>query len=89
MRNSIERCIRFLLLAVLWVYQRFISESFKLVLGGSCHTCRFYPTCSEYARQAFLNHSVLKGLFLSVRRFLKCHPWHEGGLDLLPKKNLD
>lgn len=89
MRKSIELSVRFGVLAALWVYQRLLSESFKLLLGGNCHACRFYPSCSEYARQALLNHSLLRGLYLSAIRLLKCHPWHEGGLDLVPKKNLD
>lgn len=37
--------------------------------------CRFHPTCSGYAREAFIRHGFLKGLFLSTWRFLRCHPW--------------
>ena len=46
--------------------------------------CRFYPTCSEYARQAISEHGSLKGSLLAVRRLTKCHPFHAGGIDLVP-----
>lgn len=39
-------------------------------------TCRFAPTCSHYALEAIERHGAVKGLFLSLRRILKCHPWH-------------
>jgi putative membrane protein insertion efficiency factor len=47
--------------------------------------CRFYPTCSHYAEQALEQHGFLKGFYLTVRRLLKCHPWHSGGIDLVPE----
>lgn len=47
-------------------------------------TCRFHPTCSAYARDAILTHGVGRGGWLAVRRILKCHPWHPGGLDPVP-----
>jgi len=46
--------------------------------------CRFYPTCSEYARIAISEHGSLKGGALAVKRLVKCHPWHAGGIDLVP-----
>ncbi len=47
--------------------------------------CRFYPSCSHYAEEALNKHGFLKGAYLSVRRLLKCHPWHAGGLDPVPE----
>ena len=44
---------------------------------------RFYPTCSEYARQA-VDHGSLRGSGLAVKRLCKCHPWHPGGFDPVP-----
>ncbi len=49
--------------------------------------CRFTPTCSEYAKQAITKYGVLKGLFLSIKRILKCHPLGKYGYDPL-KENL-
>lgn len=58
-------------------YQYFISP----LLGSRC---RFYPSCSSYAIEALEVYGVLKGSYLSLRRLLKCHPFHEGGVDLVP-----
>lgn len=49
-------------------------------------TCRFYPTCSEYALQALEVHGALKGTVLTVKRIVKCHPFHPGGIDHVPEK---
>jgi putative membrane protein insertion efficiency factor len=46
--------------------------------------CRFYPTCSSYAREAIDKYGLLKGIFLGGKRLLKCHPFHPGGVDLVP-----
>ena len=46
--------------------------------------CRFYPTCSSYAYQAIEKYGALKGSYLAIKRLLKCHPFHKGGLDPLP-----
>lgn len=47
--------------------------------------CRFSPTCSEYALEAFKRHGFLKGCFLMLKRLGKCHPWHSGGIDDVPE----
>lgn len=44
-------------------------------------TCRFIPTCSEYAITAFEKYGVMKGGYLTICRILKCHPFHKGGYD--------
>jgi putative membrane protein insertion efficiency factor len=59
------------------VYQLTLS----LVVGGQC---RFYPSCSDYTRQAIDRYGVIQGLTLGVRRLLKCHPFHPGGVDNVP-----
>ena len=43
--------------------------------------CRFYPSCSQYALEAIMHYGVCRGLWLSCRRLLRCHPWTEGGYD--------
>ncbi|HEY8348755.1 MAG TPA: membrane protein insertion efficiency factor YidD [Clostridiales bacterium] len=68
-------CIKKLLIAMIRFYQRYLSP---LKPKGSC---RFYPTCSQYAIDALSRYGVLKGSYLAVRRILKCHPFHPGGYD--------
>ena len=46
--------------------------------------CRFYPSCSEYTIQAIHQYGFGKGVYLGVRRLLRCHPFHPGGFDPLP-----
>jgi uncharacterized protein len=62
-------------LAALAAYKRWVSP----VLPPSC---RFVPTCSEYARLAVIKHGVGHGLLLAGGRLLRCHPFHPGGVDL-------
>ena len=45
--------------------------------------CKFYPTCSEYTRQAINKYGVLKGCFLGIKRILRCNPFSKGGYDPL------
>ena len=56
-------------------YQLFISP----LLGGSC---RYYPSCSEYARESFSRYSFIKALYRSAWRILRCNPFSRGGVDL-------
>ena len=63
-----------LILAFIIFYQRFVSPL-------TVPACRFYPSCSEYALQAIKRHGPWRGLWLSLRRILKCHPFHPGGYD--------
>ncbi len=52
------------------------------ILGNHC---RFYPHCSRYAIEAIEDHGPLKGVWLAMRRVLRCHPWHPGGVDPVPQ----
>ena len=47
--------------------------------------CKFHPTCSEYAYQAFAKHGFLQGCILASKRVLRCHPWSQAGLDPVPE----
>ena len=60
---------------------------YQIIPLSSHKMCRFTPTCSEYAKQAITKYGVLKGLFLSIKRILKCHPFGKYGYDPL-KENL-
>lgn len=66
-----------LLLVLLAAYKRLISP----VLPPAC---RFVPTCSEYAAAAIEKHGPVRGVFLAVRRIVRCAPWHPGGFDPVP-----
>ena len=58
-------------------YRRWISPALP-------DRCRFYPSCSEYALTALATHGPVRGLWLTVRRLLRCHPFHPGGIDHVP-----
>lgn len=49
-------------------------------------SCRFYPSCSAYAVESLTRHGALRGVYLTLRRLLKCGPWHPGGLDPVPHR---
>ena len=60
-------------------YQLFISPALP-------PTCRFYPSCSQYAVEALRVHGALKGSWLTIRRIGRCHPWHWSGYDPVPPR---
>ncbi|MDM8566408.1 membrane protein insertion efficiency factor YidD [Candidatus Halobeggiatoa sp. HSG11] len=64
----------------------FFIKGYRLVIKpwlGQC--CRFHPSCSEYAIIAIETHGAFYGFILSVKRIFRCHPWHPGGFDPVPK----
>jgi len=67
---------------LVWTYQHTVSPALS-ALNPACG-CRFSPTCSHYARAALHDHGLLAGSWLTVRRLLKCGPWHPGGEDPVP-----
>ena len=59
-----------------------ILRFYKLMLSPLLPSaCRYYPSCSEYMRQAVEKHGVARGGWMGVKRLLRCHPFHSGGLD--------
>ena len=60
---------------------RIYQWSLSPVIGGPC---RFHPTCSRYAEEALRRHGLPRGLSLTTRRLLRCHPFHAGGYDPVP-----
>jgi putative membrane protein insertion efficiency factor len=69
--------VKKLFLAPIRFYQRWISP-------GLPPSCRFYPSCSEYAYQAIEKYGVLRGGWLGLRRIVRCHPFNPGGFDPVP-----
>jgi len=72
--------MRSIFISLIRLYKKALSPAFA-VLGAEC---RFYPTCSEYALQAFERLPAGRAFSLSLKRILKCSPWHEGGIDEVP-----
>ena len=68
-----------ILILLIRFYQKFISPMFPA-------KCRFYPTCSQYTLEAIKEYGAMKGTYLGIKRILKCHPFHEGGYDPIPKR---
>ena len=65
----------------------FLIKIYRYTLSAYIgNQCRYYPSCSHYAEDALRSHGALEGLILSVKRILRCHPWHEGGYDPVPGK---
>lgn len=77
---KVSKSIKIGLLLIIRLYQRLISPFIGSV-------CRFYPSCSHYAVESITTHGSTKGIFLTVRRLLRCQPLAKGGVDLVPKKN--
>lgn len=66
--------VKQLLILLIRLYRKYLSPL-------KAPSCRFIPTCSEYALLAFEKYGVWKGSFLAVKRILRCHPFNPGGYD--------
>ncbi|MGX1023619.1 membrane protein insertion efficiency factor YidD [Flavobacterium sp. CS20] len=75
-----KRILIFPFLFLIKIYQWLISPL-------TASSCRFQPTCSQYAYEAFKKHGVFKGFKLTVLRLSKCHPWGQSGYDPVPDDN--
>lgn len=74
--------MKYILIYAIKIYQIVLSPLFPA-------SCRFHPTCSNYSIEALTIHGFFKGTNLSILRILKCHPFHDGGYDPVPEKNLN
>ena len=72
-----KRILIFPFILLIKIYQLFISPLFP-------SSCRFTPTCSQYALEAIKRHGIFKGGFLTLKRISKCHPWGKNGYDPVP-----
>lgn len=75
--KRLQGAARGLVLALLRLYRFLVSP----LLG---QRCRFHPSCSVYASGCISKHGLLRGCYLAVRRILRCHPFHPGGVDPVP-----
>ncbi|WP_112180995.1 membrane protein insertion efficiency factor YidD [Paraliobacillus zengyii] len=71
--------MKYLFLGIIRIYQKIISPI-------KPPSCRFYPTCSQYGMEAIRRFGALKGGYLTVKRIIKCQPFHSGGFDPVPEK---
>ena len=78
---SIKQISQKILIGIVKGYQYTISP----LLGTRC---RFYPSCSNYAINALNEHGVIQGCWLIFKRIIKCHPFHQGGVDFVPNKEI-
>ena len=79
--KQLLHCLSKALVWLLVLPIRFYQLAISPLLGPSC---RFTPTCSEYARQALMKHGPIKGLYLAIWRILRCNPWGGSGYDPVP-----
>ena len=71
--------LTYLIIKLIRIYRFLISP----LLGNSC---RYFPTCSDYSIESLKTYGLLKGLLLSFKRILSCHPWSDGGIDPVKKQ---
>lgn len=72
--------MKHILIKLIKIYQK---------IPGKFHSsCRFIPSCSNYAIEAINTYGSFKGSFLALKRILKCNPLHKGGIDLVPRRSL-
>lgn len=74
--------MKYLFIGLVRLYQMVISPWMP-------ETCRFKPSCSAYSMEAFHKHGALKGLWLTVKRISRCHPWGDGGYDPVPESKTE
>ena len=77
MKTQNDNPVRHFAVLLITLYQRLLSPLFP-------PSCRFVPTCSQYAKQAILTHGLARGSYLAARRILRCHPFNPGGYDPVP-----
>ena len=71
--------MRKILVFIIELYQKYMSPIFSFFKIN----CKFFPSCSEYTKQAILKYGSIKGSFLGIKRIIKCNPFSKGGYDPL------
>ncbi len=62
----------------------FLIDIYRWISKHTPPVCRFYPTCSEYMKQAIVKYGIIKGGWLGLKRIFRCHPGNPGGYDPVP-----
>lgn len=75
--NGVKKLLGWIFVALIRFYQAAISPYFP-------PTCRYTPTCSQYGLEAIKKHGPFKGVWLTLRRLVSCHPWGGSGYDPVP-----
>ena len=82
--KNIYNLPKYLLISLLDIYQLTLSPDHSWLKGRFPNGyCRFYPTCSEYSKQAIIKSGVIKGGWQSLKRIVRCNPWAEPRIDLI------
>ena len=69
--------MKYVLVFLITLYQKLLSPWLP-------RSCRYTPSCSQYAKEALLKHGLFRGLLLAAKRLARCHPFHAGGYDPVP-----
>jgi putative membrane protein insertion efficiency factor len=83
--QKVQQAITKLNACLVWIMVKLIHGYRYLLSPWIGNQCRFYPSCSAYSEEAFIKHGFLSGIYLTLFRLIKCHPWHKGGLDPVPE----
>ena len=73
----LSKLLRKIFIVPITLYQYVLSPLIPI-------SCRFEPTCSNYSKEAILKHGIMKGIALTIKRILRCHPWGGSGQDPVP-----
>jgi putative membrane protein insertion efficiency factor len=83
--NNIFNIPKYLLISIIDIYQSILSPDHSWLKARFPHGyCRFYPSCSQYAKESIARFGFVKGLILSAKRLSRCHPWSEPQVDPVP-----
>ena len=75
---------KYIVIGILWIYQKTLSfDHGPLKIFYPYGYCKFYPTCSEYSKQAVAKYGVIKGILMTINRLIKCHPWSQPQVNLV------